>query len=60
MIGWIVGIILMAILGLFLYCCLNISDKYYERELHEIYDEAYRNYRKREKEEDKNESAEKE
>jgi protein-S-isoprenylcysteine O-methyltransferase Ste14 len=60
MIGYIVGFILMGILGYFIYCCLSISNKYSERELHEIYDEAYRNYRKKEKEKDKNESAEKE
>lgn len=55
MIGYIIGCILMAILVFFIYCCLNISNKYSERELHEIYDEAYKNYRKKEKEEDKDE-----
>ena len=60
MLGYIIGIILMGVLVFFIYCCLNISNKYSERELHEIYDEAYKNYRKKEKEEDKNESAEKE
>lgn len=46
MIGYIIGCILMGILGFFIYCCLNISNKYSERELHEVYDEAYKNYRK--------------
>lgn len=55
MIGYIIGCILMGILLFFIYCCLNISNKYSERELHEIYDEAYKNYRKKEKEEDKDE-----
>ena len=44
------GCILMGILIFFIYCCLSISNKYSERELHEIYDEAYKNYRKREME----------
>lgn len=60
MIGYIIGIILIGILLFFIYCGLNINNKYSERELHEIYDEAYKNYRKKEKEEDKNESVEKE
>lgn len=45
MIGYIIGCILMIILVFFIYCCLNISNKYSERELHEVYDEAYKNYR---------------
>lgn len=49
MIGYIIGCILMAILVFFIYCCLNISNKYSERELHEIYDEAYKNYKKERK-----------
>lgn len=45
MLGYIIGCILMGVLAFFIYCCLNISNKYSERELHETYDEAYKNYR---------------
>lgn len=60
MIGYIIGLFLIGWFGFIIYVCMNISSRCSERELHETYKEAYKNYRKQEKEDDEIESDEKE
>jgi len=51
MIGYIIGLFLIGWFGFIIYVCMTISGRCSERELHETYKEAYKNYKNKDDEE---------